>query len=145
MKRVFFGLATILIVFTLLTADRVSSQENANVQIGTRPIRQGDVVKFIVDLDKAANVSGGIFIKVAPTDDLTKPLEFNVGINAGVKKAEVYGGIPLEAPIGTWKGTGLSFHGDGLVQQLEVSGKLTFQVSRHEPLILPSSATVRIE
>jgi hypothetical protein len=145
MKRVLFGLAAICVVFCLLPAGRVSSQEKGNVQMETRPIRQGDVVKFIVDLDKAANVNGGIFIKVAPDGDLTNPLEFNVGINAGGKKAEINGAIPLQAPIGSWKVTGLSFHGYGLVQQLQISGNPTFHVSKHEPLVLPSSATVRIE
>jgi hypothetical protein len=107
MKRILFGPAVLLVAFSFLTVGRVASQEPASVQMETRPIRQGDMVRFIVDLDKAPNVDGAIFIKLAPNSNLTEEQVSNTGIRAGTKRAEVLAGIPLEAPIGTWKVTGV--------------------------------------
>ncbi len=145
MKRVLLGSAVVLFAFCLSTVGRAGGQEAASLQIGTPSIRQAEHVSFLVDLDEAPSVDGGTTIKFAPNGDLTKQIIVSTGISAGAKRAEPSTTIPLDAPIGTWKVTEISFQANGVVQHLTISGKRSFKVSKHEPLILPHSAVVRVQ
>jgi|SRR6267378_4060078 len=133
----------LLFLVVLLIGIRVSGQQQAKIE-APKKVKQGDVIVFQITTDKPASVAGGVGVQIVSLDDGTAMTSSYYSIGTG-QKVNVGYTIPLNAKTGKWKISKVLFSVDGISQDLTPKGDLTFEVTSHDTLILPSQAVVEIE
>jgi hypothetical protein len=142
MKNIFLLLT--LSAICVAGADQIVAKQNANAQMTKEPIRQGSTLQITVTLDRAPNTNGRVFADVGPADGSLPALSTNVQIGKGQTEVSMYGILALDAKLGKWVIRKLSYQPEGGEgsKELTLSGDLSFQVSPHEEVIVPSGAKV---
>src|SRR5258708_5807182 len=132
-------------LLVLLVGIRVSGQQEAKVE-APKKVVQDSSINFQITLDKAANVEGEVDVEVVSVEG-GQPLPAS-GVHIGMSRSSVTvtQAIPLNAKTGKWKISKITFiAGAGIRKDLTPKGDLIFDVTAHEPPILPSQANVEIE
>jgi hypothetical protein len=143
MKRA--ALIAPLCLLSLLVGIRLSAQQGAKVE-APKKVEQGDTIQFQITIDQAANIEGYVGLKVASVDG-SQTLQSNNYVLRTGRTGVVNVQIPVDAKTGKWKVVKVFFHvSNGAIEkELTTSGDLTFEVTPHETLVLPSQATVEIK
>jgi hypothetical protein len=132
-----------LLLIVLLIGVNVSGQQEAKVE-APKKVVQDSSINYHITLDKAANVEGEIDVEAASADGGT-PLTSGSHITAG-RTVNITLAIPLNAKTGKWRISKITFiAGAGIRKDLTPKGDLSFEVTPHEPPILPSQANVEIQ
>jgi len=142
MKRA--ALIVPICLLSLLIGIRLSGQQEAKVE-KPKNVKQGSTLPLEINTDKASNVSASYLnVQIGPVggDAVTGG---NCGNFQGTKAACGLA-IPFDAKLGTWKIMKVTFNaGTGLSKDLTPTGDLTFEVTPHENLVLPSQAAIEIK
>jgi len=135
-------IAPVLCLLGLLIAVGVSGQQEAKVEMAKK-VEQGSNITFQITTDKTANVGGGVAVQIAPADGSQTLNSSNYALND--RTATIGFTMPFDAKLGKWKVVKVSFSGTGgISKDLTPSGDLTFEVTPHGTLVLPSDAKVEI-
>lgn len=130
-----------LFLVGLLIGVSVSGQQEAKVE-SAKKVVQGSKIIFQITTDKPANVVGGVDL-LAVSVEGGEPLGSAGRLDGRTATAELP--VPLDAKPGKWKITKVTFRASGGVfKDLTPKGDLTFEVTPHDPIILPSQADVEI-
>lgn len=137
-----------LIVLALgLSTPLGHSDQQADVA-RNKTVRAGQTVTFTIKLDKAPSVSGGqLAIRIGPRDRSPQILArvATADANEGERELSISIPIPLGGPVGVWHVENLTFtlpNGDS--RPLGFNG-IDFTVLPKSDLIVPDSATLRIQ
>ncbi len=132
-----------LLLIVLLIGVNVSGQQEAKVE-APKKVVQDSSINFHITLDKAANVEGEIDVETSSVDG-GSPLTSGSHITMG-RIVNITLAIPLNAKTGKWRISKITFiAGAGIRKDLTPKGDLIFEVTPHEPPILPSQASVEIQ
>jgi hypothetical protein len=132
-----------LCLLGLLIGFGVPAKQKAKVET-PKKVKQGSSIAFSVTTNAPANVIGNLYIQLLDPDGQKANTSGNTlnGTTAGVGYT-----IPLNGKTGTWRVDKVVFRAGagGEDKDLTPEGDLTFEVSPHDPLVLPSRATVEIQ
>ena len=131
-----------LFLVGLLIGVSVSGQQQAKVE-SPKKVKQGSEIVFQIATDKPSSVPGGVAVQIVSGDG-TPVNSSSSSIGMG-QKVNVGYSVPFNAKLGKWKVSKVLFYVGGIVQDLTPKGDLTFEVTPHDPLILPSQADVEIQ
>jgi hypothetical protein len=133
-----------LCLLGLLIGARVSGQQQAKVE-HPKQVTQGSDIVFKITTDKPANIEGSVGVVVVSADGSQLSSSNNSNLGTG-QTGQAVVRIPLDAKTGKWKVVKVLFFaaGGGINKDLTPNGDLTFEVTAHEPLVLPSQANVEI-
>ena len=129
-----------LCLLGLLIGVGVAAKQKAKVE-APKSVKQGSNLVLNITTDIAANVSGNVNVQFSDSDG---HMVSSGGYGLKGTTATVTYGMPLNAKTGTWRIVKISFEANGEDKDLTPEGDLTFKVSPHDPLVLPSRATVEI-
>lgn len=108
-----------------------------------KKVEQGSDINFQITTDQAASVAGSVAVHVESVDGGGTFNSSSYALND--KTVVVVYTIPFDAKLGKWKVTKVIFSGPGgISKDLTTSGDLTFEVTPHGTLTLPSRASVEI-
>ena len=118
-------------------------QQAASVQSSNDTVQQGKPINFKIKLDRPLNVPGAIFVAAKGAEG--RELNFGQGLGPdGGTNVEVSGFVNLGAPAGKYK-IELFVQPAGLERtRLSATGNLSFEVTKHGEIVLPSRAEVEI-
>jgi hypothetical protein len=138
------GLSGVLILIALALGIRTSARPQAGVGKLT-DVEQGSTLALQVTTDTPASVAGTVTVEVMPPG-AGLPVSSTSGSFSG-KSVNVNVTIPLDAMTGSWRVMRVTFHSSagGPDKDLTPDGSLTFRVTPHAPLVLPSHASIAIQ
>jgi hypothetical protein len=141
MSKLIYGLVFGAAIFGIAT--HISQGQVATAEVKTKEIRQGDTLSMDVSVDRAPNLDGRIVVRISP-DGGGLQIEMNCTLNRGETKCQTGTRLPLDAKLGKWMITAISFQSfaQAPVRELVKGGSLFFQVTQHQEIILPNNATV---
>jgi hypothetical protein len=141
MQRFIAGIFVGALIFGIVV--HISRGQTATANIKAKEIRQGDVLDVDVSVDRAPNLNGTLYITVAP-DGGGDQFPLTCGLEKDATKCSGNSRMPLEAKLGKWTITKISFQASAPSSEKELkrNGVLSFQVVPHGELILPDRATV---
>ncbi len=144
MKRLRTLLVTGSLVLTVSFVIGVSVRGQQTATFAkAKTVKQGSDLPIQITLDRAASISGFLDLEAAPVSG-GEPISRNCGVQE--KTATCAMTLSLEAKTGAWKFTKVVFvaNSGGVKRDLTPLGDLTFEVTPHEKLVLPSQATFEI-
>ena len=96
-----FGLA-VGILFTVMPARTTQGQEAGTTHMAKAKVIQGDNIFMDVALDKAPNRDGVIYVRVIPDGTPGGAIDLSCGLGASQTKCEASARMPLDAKLGKW-------------------------------------------
>ncbi|HTU35209.1 MAG TPA: hypothetical protein VMF66_15505 [Candidatus Acidoferrum sp.] len=137
--------AVVLVLGLSTPLARPSRQTEAEAK---RTVRAGQIVTFTIDLDKAPSFSGGrVAVRIGPRNRVAEVLTrvASADANEGETELSISAAIPIGGPVGVWRVENVTFIlPDGEARPLKY-GEIEFTVLPRRDLIVPDSATVRIQ
>jgi hypothetical protein len=142
MKRFILTVAVLGVILTC--GIRIAAKQSATAQVSKEAIRQGSTLKIAVTLDRGPNTDGVVLAEVAPIDANSQPLGMGTNVRKDQTTTTLELLLPLDAKLGKWVVKKISYRPAGTldVKELTTSGDLSFEVSAHEEIIVPSAARV---
>ena len=118
-------------------------QQAASVQASKDTVRQGKSINFQIKLDRPVNVPAAVFVFARDAEG--HELSYGTGLSPeSGTSVEVGGLVGLNTPAGKFK-IELFVEPRGLERtRLSATGDLSFEVTKHGEIVLPSRAEVEI-
>lgn len=145
MKRTsMLGLSVVLVLIALFLAMKASAKPQAGVGKLT-DVQQGSTMVLQITTDTPASVAGTVAVQVIPPG-AGLPISSTSSSFSG-RTVNINVTIPLDAMTGSWRIMRVTFHSSagGPDKDLTPAGNLTFRVTPHAPLVLPSQASIAIQ
>jgi hypothetical protein len=142
MLKIMMGAALGILLVGLAT-HMTHGQAAGTAQVRKAEVTQGDVVTMDVTVDKAATIEGRVLVKAFPEGMTNGGVTASCVLGAGVTTCPAGGRVPLDAKLGKWVITEITFEPlAGETRVLSKHGDSSFQVVAHGKIVLPDSATI---
>ncbi|MGD0404604.1 MAG: hypothetical protein ABSB66_15575 [Candidatus Acidiferrales bacterium] len=138
-----FVLVALVAFLTAIPVHTTPGQAVGTAHMQKAKVTQGDNISMDVTLDKPSNLAGSIGVKVSPDGSPNGNFTLGCGLEAGGTKCTASNRMPLDAKLGKWVISEITFAPiSGSSKLLSEHGESSFEVVAHGAIILPDSATV---
>jgi hypothetical protein len=136
-------LSAALGILIAISAHTTRGQAAGTAHLENAKITQGDTISMDVTLDKASNLPGVIRVIAFPEGAANGGVNLACGLNAAQTTCKAAAGMPLDAKLGKWFISRITFQpASGEPKLLSEHGDSSFEVVPHGEIVLPDSATV---